>query len=79
MKDIGLPEFGSPEDVFYLHDIVKQHEKKDLTWTKEIEKVASMEPGQVEQFMERLIKAQEVLQWLSFKIIKYKAWVLEVK
>jgi hypothetical protein len=52
MKDIGLPEFDSPEDFVDLHDIVKQ----DGT------KVVNMVPGQVQQFMEHPIKAQTILQ-----------------
>ena len=48
MRDIGLPEFGSPEDFFDLHDIVKQHAEKDSSWTREIEKVVNMVPGQVQ-------------------------------
>jgi hypothetical protein len=47
MKDIDLPEFGSPEDFVDLHDIVKQHAEQDLAWTIEIAKVVSMSPGQV--------------------------------
>jgi hypothetical protein len=35
--------------------------------------------GQVQQFMEHLIKAQAVLQWLSIKIIKYRERIVEVK
>jgi hypothetical protein len=45
MRDIGLPEFGSPEDFFNLHDIVKQHAEQDSVWMTEIAKVASMAPG----------------------------------
>jgi hypothetical protein len=48
MRDIGLPEFGTPEDFVDLHDIVKLHEEQDSLWTMEIEKVANMVPGQVE-------------------------------
>jgi hypothetical protein len=33
MRDIGLPEFVSPEDFVDLHDIVKQHAEQDLAWT----------------------------------------------
>jgi hypothetical protein len=47
MRDIGLPEFGSPEDFVDLHDIVKQHEKQDSLWIAEIAKVENMAPGQV--------------------------------
>jgi hypothetical protein len=79
MKDIGLPEFGSPEDFVDLHDIVKQHAEQDSTWTAEIEKVASMAPGQVQQFMEHPIKARAILQQLSVKIVKYRARAVEVK
>jgi hypothetical protein len=61
MKDIDLPEFDSPKDFFHLHDIVKQHAEQDSAWTTNIEKVANMEPGQVQQFMEHLIKAQTIL------------------
>jgi hypothetical protein len=57
MKDIALPEFGSPEDFLDLHDIVKQHAEQDLAWTAEIEKVVNMVPRQVEKFMEHPIKA----------------------
>jgi hypothetical protein len=60
MKDINLPEFVSLEEFLDLHDIVKQHAEQDSTWIIEIEKVASMVPGQVQQFMEHLIKAQEI-------------------
>jgi hypothetical protein len=72
MKGIDLPEFGSPEDFVDLHDIVKRHAEQDSTWTTEITKVASMVPGQVQQFMEHPIKARAVLQRLSIKIIKYR-------
>jgi hypothetical protein len=57
MKDIGLPEFGSPEDFVDLHDIVKRHAEHDSTWEVEIAQVASMTPGQVKKFMEHPIKA----------------------
>jgi hypothetical protein len=61
MRDIGLPEFGSPEDFVDLHDIVKQHAEQDSSWTAEIEKVENMVPGQVQQFMEHPIKARTIL------------------
>jgi hypothetical protein len=57
MKGISLPKFGSPEDLFDLYYIVKQHAEQDMAWTTEIENVARMAPGQVQQFMEHLIKA----------------------
>jgi hypothetical protein len=72
MKGIGLPEFSSPEDFVDLHDIVKRHAEQDSAWAVEIAQVESMAPGQIQQFMEHLIKARAVLQWLSAKIIKYR-------
>jgi hypothetical protein len=48
MRDIGLPEFGAPEDFVDLHDIVKLHAEQDSSWTMEIEKVENMVPGQVQ-------------------------------
>jgi hypothetical protein len=62
-----------------LHDIVKQHAEQDSSWTAEIEKVANMVPGQVQQFMEHPIKAQTVLQQLSVKVVKYQARAVEIK
>jgi hypothetical protein len=73
MKDIGLLELGPPEDFVDLHDIVKQHVERDSAWKSEITKVERMAPGQVKQFMEHVIKAPIVLQWLSVKIFKYRA------
>jgi hypothetical protein len=35
--------------------------------------------GQVQQFMEHLIKARAVLQWLTVKIVKYRAQAVEVR
>jgi hypothetical protein len=72
MKGIELPEFGSPEDFVNLHDIVKRHAKQDSAWTADISQVARMAPGQIQQFMEHLIKAHVFLQWLSIKIVKYR-------
>ena len=79
MKDISLPKFDSPEDFVDLHDIVKLHVEQDLSWAAKIEKVANMAPGQVQQFMEHLIKARTVLQQLSVKVVKYRAWVVQIK
>jgi hypothetical protein len=61
MKDIDLPEFSSPEEFVDLHDIVKEHAEQDSTCKTKIKKVASMAPGQVQQFMDHMIKAQALL------------------
>jgi hypothetical protein len=79
MRDIGLLEFGTLEDFVDLHDIVKLPAEQDSSWTTEIEKVSNMVPGQVQEFMEHPIKAQTVLQWLSVKVVKYRAWAVEIK
>jgi hypothetical protein len=47
MKDISLPEFGTPDDFFDLHNIAKTHVKQDSSWAQEIAKVTDMAPGQV--------------------------------
>jgi hypothetical protein len=61
MKAISLPKFVSFEDIVHLHDIVKLNAKKDSAWELEITKVASMEPGQIQQFIDHPIKACAIL------------------
>jgi hypothetical protein len=73
IRDISLPEFGTPDDFVDLHNIVKLHVEQDSSWVAEITKVANMAPGQVQQFMEHPIKARIVLQQLSAKVVKYRA------
>jgi hypothetical protein len=62
MRDIGLPEFDTPDDFFNLHDIVKSHAEQESSWAEEIAKVANMAPGQVQQFMDHQIKYRAMLQ-----------------
>jgi hypothetical protein len=45
MKDIDLPEFGTPNDFVDLRDIIKSHAEQDSSWVEEIEKVSDMAPG----------------------------------
>jgi hypothetical protein len=79
MRDIDLPEFGTPDDFVDLHDIVKLHAEQDSSWVVDIEKVANMAPSQVKKFMEHTIKAWTMLQELSAKVIKYLARAMEIK
>jgi hypothetical protein len=79
MKDIGLPEFGTPDDFVDLRDIVKSHTEQDSSWAEEIAKVTDMAPGQVRQFMEHPIKARAMLQQLSASIVKYRAHAVEIR
>ena len=62
MKDIGLLEFGKPDNFVDLCDIVESHAKQDLLWVEELAKVTNKSPGQVQRFMEHPIRAQTVLQ-----------------
>jgi hypothetical protein len=52
MKDIRLPEFGTPDNFVDLCDIVESHTKQDLLWAEELAKVTDTTPGQVQRFME---------------------------
>jgi hypothetical protein len=79
MKDIGLPKFGTPDDVFDLRDIVKSNAKQDSSWAEEITKVTDTATGQVQQFMEHPIKYRAMLQQLSASIVKYQAQVVEIR
>jgi hypothetical protein len=47
MRDIDLPEFGTPDDFVDLHDIAKLHAEQESSSATEIEKVDNMVPGQV--------------------------------
>jgi hypothetical protein len=79
MRGIDFPEFGTPEDFVDLHDIVKLHAEQVSLGPTEIEKVANMVRGEVQQFMEHLIKAHTVIQQLSAKVVKYQAQAMEIK
>jgi hypothetical protein len=72
MRNIDLPEFGPPEDFSDLHDIVKQHEEKDLAWEVEDFTDFKHDPGSSEEVHGTPIKSLAVLQCLSVKLIKYK-------
>jgi hypothetical protein len=79
MKDIGLPEFGTPDDFVDLRDIVKSHDEQDSSWAEEIAKVSNIAPGNVWQFMELPIKAWAISQQLSARIFKYRAQATEIR
>jgi hypothetical protein len=48
MRDIGLLEFGTPDDFVNLQDIVKLHVEQDSSWAMEIKRVENMVQGQVQ-------------------------------
>jgi hypothetical protein len=79
MKDIGLPEFGDPDNFIDLCDIVGSHAKQDSLWAKELAKVTDTSPGQVQRFMEHPMKAQTVLQQLNTSLVKYRAHAVEIR
>jgi hypothetical protein len=79
MKDIGLSEFGMPDDFVDLRDIVKSHTEQDSSWAEELAKVTDTVPGQVRQFMEHPIKARAMLQQLSASLVKYRAHAVEIR
>jgi hypothetical protein len=79
MRDIDLPELGTPDDFVDLRDIVKSHAKQYSSWAEEIEKVADMAPWKVQQFMEHPIKSQAMLQQLSAIIVKYQAHAVDIR
>jgi hypothetical protein len=45
MKDVGLSEFGTPDDFVYLHDIVKSHTEQDSSWVEELAMVIDTASG----------------------------------
>jgi len=45
VEDIKLPDFGTPDDINDLHDIVKSHIEKDSGWAEELGKVIEKVPG----------------------------------
>jgi hypothetical protein len=68
-----------PKDFVDLHDIVKQHAKKDLAWTAEIEKVANMVPGQVQNFNGTPDQGLNNVTIVKGQKVKYRARAVEVK
>jgi len=79
MKDIGLPDFGTPNDFIDLCDIVESHTKKDSSWVEKLAKVTDTAPGHVQQFMEHPINAWVVIQQLSTSLVKYRVHVVEIR
>jgi hypothetical protein len=45
MKDIEIPEFGTPHDFVDLRDIVKSHIEQDSSWVEELTKVTDTMPS----------------------------------
>jgi hypothetical protein len=79
MKDIGLSEFGTIDDLINLRDIVASDVMKDALWAEELEKMTDTVPGQVQRFVKHSIRAQTVLQQLNASLVKYQVHVAEVR
>jgi hypothetical protein len=45
MKDVGLPEFGTPDEFTNLSDVFKMHSIQDSLWAEECAKIADAKPG----------------------------------
>jgi hypothetical protein len=57
MKDVGLPEFGTPDEFINLSDVFQLYAEQDSLWTEEFTKITGARPGQVQQFAEHPIRA----------------------
>jgi hypothetical protein len=71
MKDVGLLEFGTPNEFANLSDVFKMHSIQDSLWAEEFAKIVDANPGQVQQFVEHPIKARTMLQLLNANLVKY--------
>jgi hypothetical protein len=77
MKDIRILKFGIPDDFVDLCDIVESHAKQDSLWVEELVEVTNTMIGQVQRFMEYLIRAQTVIQQLNTIMVKYQMHAVE--
>jgi hypothetical protein len=79
MKDIGLSEFGTPDNFIDLSDIVKSHAKQYFLWTKELAKMTDARPGKVIRFTKHLIRARTMLQQLDSNLAKYRVHTVDIR
>jgi hypothetical protein len=79
MKDVGLPEFGTPDEFINLSDVFKMHAEQDSLWTEECTKITDARPGQVQQFAEHPIRARTMLQQLNSSLVKYRAHAVDIR
>jgi hypothetical protein len=79
MKDIKLPEFGTPSEFIDIRDVLKVYAEQDSLWTEECAKVADARPGQVQQFTEHPIRAKTMLQQLNSTLVKYRAHATDIR
>jgi hypothetical protein len=79
MKDIRLPEFGTPDNFVDLSDVVESHAKQDSLWTEELTKMTDARPGQVQRFAEHPIRARTMLQQLNSSLVKYQMHAMDIR
>ena len=78
MKDIKLPEFGTPSEFIDIRDVLKVYVEQDSLWNEECAKVDDERPGQVQQFIEHPIRAKTMLQQLNSTLINYRAHAVDI-
>jgi hypothetical protein len=71
MKDVGLPEFNTPDEFTNLRDVFKTHSIQYSFWAEECAKVTDANPGQVQQFVGHLNNARAMMQQLNSSLVKY--------
>ena len=79
MKDVGLPEFNTPDKFIDLSDVVKLHAEHDSIWTKELVNMTDARPGQVQQFVEHPIRFWTMIQQLNSSLVKYQAHAVDIR
>ena len=78
MKDIKLPEYGTPNMFINLNEIIKLCTEQDVLWAEECAKFIDAKPGQVQQFVGHPIKARTMLQQLNFSLTKYRTHTTDI-
>jgi hypothetical protein len=79
MRDIDLPEFGTPDDFVDLHDIVKLHVEQDSSWAAGDRKGGEHGARSSTTVHGTPDQGSDMLQQLSARIVKYRARAVEIK
>ena len=79
MKDVGLPEFETPDEFTNQSDVFKMHSIQDSLWAEECTKVIDVMPGQVKQFVGHPIRARAMLQQLNSSLVKYQMHAVDIR
>jgi hypothetical protein len=79
MKDIELPEFGTPNNFIDLSDVFESHAKQDSLWTEELTKMIDVRPRKVKLFTEHPIRSRTMLQQLNPHLVKYQTHAMDIR